>query len=333
MNKKILIGLLAVLVLLAVGVYYFLIQEEEQKIYKIGILVGIQALTPLADSFKAEMAQLGYIEGENVAYDMQVTNVEPEKEKGIINKFIADGVDLIFTFPTEVSMFAKELTWESKTPVVFSFANIEGTNLVDSVANPGGNVTGVRFPGPDLAVKRFEVMMELDPEIDTIWVPFQKDYPIVQSQLDVLRPAAQAAGITLVEFEGTDAASLQAELDRLSNLKDVGVDAILLMAEPFSIIEDSFMAMSKFAREQDIPMGGNYMSVQGYESLFGIIINLVTTGQQAAGLSDKILSGADPGTIPVPSSESYFQLNYREAEALGITVPAGLLGQADEIIQ
>jgi putative ABC transport system substrate-binding protein len=333
MNKKILIGLLAVVVLLTVGVYYFLIQKEEQKVYRIGILAGVQELTPLADNFRAKMAQLGYIEGENIVYDLQVTNVEPEREKEIINKFIKDKVDLIFTFPTEVSMFAKELTKESKIPVVFSFANVEGTDLIDSIANPGGNVTGARFPGPDLAVKRFEVMMELAPEIKTILVPFQKDYPIVQSQLDVLRPAAQEAGVALVEFPAKDAAELKVELDRISELDDIGIDAILSIAEPLSIIPDSFAAMVGFADDNNIPFGGNYMSIQGQESLFGIIINLMTTGEQAASLANKILSGSDPGTIPVVSSESYFQLSYKKAEELGIVIPAGLLGQADEIIQ
>jgi putative ABC transport system substrate-binding protein len=221
----------------------------------------------------------------------------------------------------------------SGIPVLFCFANIEGTGLVESIANPGDNITGVRYPGPDLAVKRLEVMRELVPDLKVLWVPYQKDYPIVQSQLDVLRPAAQEAGVELIEFPGVDVTDLQAELDRLSNLEIKDIDAILSLAEPFAIVPEPFGAIAKFATEQKIPMGGNYMVIGGYESVFGITVNLETTGQQAASQANKILSGTPAGTIPVLSSESYFQLSYKAAENIGLEVPTGLLSQADEIIR
>lgn len=335
MRNKIIIAMAVVVLILATGVYYFTASEQTQKTYRVGVLAGVQVITPIFDSFKTEMAEYGYVEGENITYDLQVTNVEVEREKQILQKFVDDKVDLIMTFPTEVSMFAKEIAENSGIPVLFCFANIEGTGLVESIANPGDNITGVRYPGPDLAVKRLEVMKELVPDLEVLWVPYQKDYPIVQSQLDVLRPAAEEAGIEMIEFAGTDITDLQAELDRLSSLKasDLNIDAILSLAEPFAIVPEPFGAIAKFATEEKIPMGGNYMSVGGYESVFGITVNLETTGQQAASQANKILSGVQAGTIPVLSSESYFQLSYRAVQDMGLEVPAGLLSQADEIIR
>ncbi|MFA5355443.1 MAG: ABC transporter substrate-binding protein [Candidatus Paceibacterota bacterium] len=333
MTKKIIILIAVVVVILAAGAYCFLAQEESEKTYRIGILAGVEVITPIADSFKAEMAELGYIEGENIAYDIQVTNIEPDKEKEILQGFVDSGVDLIFTFPTEVSMFAKEIAENTGIPVLFAFANIEDTGLVDNITNPGGNITGVRYPGPDLIVKRLEIMEDLIPGIKAIWVPYQKDYPIVPSQLEVLRPAALEAGITLIEFPGSGGEDLQAELDRLSELENIGIDAILSLADPYAIVPEFFMPIAKFATENSILMGGNYMSVGGYESIFGVTVNLETTGQQAAAQANKILSGVPAGTIPVVSSENYFVFSYRGAEALGIDIPVGLLSQADEIIR
>ncbi len=305
---------------------------KKQKVYRVGILCGLDYIATIPDSFKAKMTELGYIEGENIVYDVHRTNFEPVKEKQILRQFVEDKVDLIFTFPTEVSMEAKVVTDGTNIPVLFCFANIEGTNLVKSVPKPGGHVTGVRYPGPDLAIKRFETMRELAPQAKRIWVPFQRGYPIVASQLEVLHTAATTEGVILIEFPADDAAELQTELDARNKLDDIGMDAILFIAEPLAVTADAFKVMAKFATEQKLPIGGALMTVGDYGSIFGINVNVPKTGQQAAVLADKILKGTPAGTIPVVSSESYLEINYKVAQELGVKVPEGMLGRADKII-
>ena len=75
------------------------------------------------------------------------------------------------------------------------------------------------------------------------------------------------------------------------------------------------------------------MEVGGCGSIFGINVDILKTAQQAAEVADKILKGTPAGTIPVVSSESFLQINYKAAEELGVTVPAGMLSRADEIIR
>ena len=80
--------------------------------------------------------------------------------------------------------------------MVFANTFIEGNDLVESVRAPAGNVTGVRYPGIDVAVKRLEILHEMAPQAKRIWLPYQKDYPTVSDELKVLQPAAASLGVT-----------------------------------------------------------------------------------------------------------------------------------------
>jgi putative ABC transport system substrate-binding protein len=321
---------------LLVGICLFLssCSEKKPKVYRVGILCGLDYIATIPDSFKSKMTELGYIEGKNIIYDIQRTNFEPDREEQILKKFVKDKVDLIFTFPTEVSMAAKAAAQGTNIPVLFCFANIEDTGLVQSVRQPSGNITGVRYPGPDLAIKRFEIMRELAPSAKRMWIPYQRGYPIVASQMEVLRPAAAAVGVTLEEAPADNAAELQTILDaRAKKSANIGMDAILFLAEPLAVTSDAFAVMGKFAAEHRLPIGGALMLVEGYGSVFGVNVDIVTTGKQAAVLADKILRGTPAGTIPVVSAESFFEINYKASQELGLSVSEGLLSRADKIIR
>jgi putative ABC transport system substrate-binding protein len=318
---------------LVIGVLLSACGAEEPKVYRVGVLSGLSFAVDAVDGFKAGMAELGYVEGEDIIYDVQSTDFDMEAYRSILQKFVEDEVDLIFVFPTEASQEAKAATQGTDIPVIFSVANIENTGLVNSVREPGGNITGVRYPGPDIALKRFEIIRELAPQATRMLVPYQRGYPIVESQLEVLYPAAEAVGITLIEAPVDNAAELEGYLQARAASADIGMDAILIIPEPLGVTPDPFLVMARFAAEHQIPIGGALMEMEGYSSLFDVGIDHFKTGEQAAPLADKILKGTPAGTIPVVSSESYLKLNYRLAQELGLTVPEGLLAQAVEVIR
>jgi putative ABC transport system substrate-binding protein len=307
--------------------------QAAPKIYRVGVLSGLNYIADVTDGFKAKMTELGYVEGQDIVYDVQKTDFDVAAYKSILQKFVADKVDLIFVFPTEASLEAKLATQGTNIPVVFDFAFLEGVDLVKSVREPGGNMTGVRYPGPDIALKRFEIMRQLAPQAKRILIPYQKGYPVVASQLEVLYPAAEAAGITLIEAPAANATELEAELQAHTKSEDIGLDAILFLAEPLAVTPDAFAVMGKFAYEHKIPIGGALISVEGYSSIFGVNVDPVNSGKQAALLADKIFKGTPAGTIPVVSAENFLQINYKAAQELGVTVPEGLLSQAAEIIR
>jgi putative tryptophan/tyrosine transport system substrate-binding protein len=304
------------------------------KVYRIGVLSGLDYFYTTTDGFKEKMTELGYIEGKNIVYDVQRSNINMVDYERILKKFVADKVDLIFVFPTEASQQAKAVTAGTNIPVVFANVFIEGTGLVKSVTEPGGNMTGVRWPGPDIALQRFEIMRELLPNAKRLWVPYFKDYPIVESQLEPLRQACGSAGIMLTEIPVTSAAELAAALPKQVKINHGPPDAILHIAEPISIMPDAELVECAFADKYKIPIGGPYFSIgEGCESVFGLLPQYVPQGRQAAVLADKIFKGASVGTLPVVSAEYFFQFNYRRAQKLGLKVNEGLLSRADEIIR
>ncbi|MBN2424844.1 MAG: ABC transporter substrate-binding protein [Calditrichaceae bacterium] len=307
--------------------------DKQNKQFKVGILCGLDYTAEVSSGFKTKMTALGYKEKEDISYDFYSTNFNPQQEQQIIKNFIRDKVDMILTFPTEVSMTAKNMTRETDIPVIFAVANIEETNLIDNVTKPGKNITGIRFPGPDLAIKRFEVMRELAPKARRYWLPYQRGYPIIDSQLKVIYPVAQSAGITIVEFPADDAKGIRAELERIKQTGSIGFDAIFFIPEPLSCIDEAFLVMAEFAYEHKLPIGGALIQVGDYGSLYGINVDLQKTGEQAAILADKIFRGTPAGSIPVVSSESYLEINYKAAQDLGVTIPEGLISRADRIIR
>ena len=320
------ISWLAILMLVVIsGLVLGSCGAEESKVYRVGILSGIEYFANTADGFKAKMTELGYVENENIIYDTQNAKPDPAEYKRILQKFVADKVDLIFVFPTEAALEAKAITQGTDIPVLFANAFIEGVDLVESVRQTGGNITGVRYPGPGLAVKSLEILLEMAPQTKRVWVPYLQDYPSVPSLLEAMRPAAASLGVTLVEAPATSKADIEADLKARTQSADLGIDAVLYIYEPLSTWPDVNAVVTEFATKHQMPVGNDV--------LFRLVVDNVQVGRLAAPQAEKILKGTSADTIPVFSPEPFLLLNYKAAQELGLTVSEGLLSQANEIIR
>jgi putative tryptophan/tyrosine transport system substrate-binding protein len=334
--KKVLLLLLFIAVIGCICWFVFSQNRGKQqsgKVYHVGILSGLNLFSSIADSFKEEMTTLGYVEGTNIVYDLQKTNFEPEKEKAILEKFVSDKVDLIFGFNTEVAFEAKVAVQGTDIPIVFANAFTEGNDLIASIRAPGGNITGVRYPNTDVAVKRLEVLHEIVPGAKRFWLPYQKGYPSVPAELDVVRPAAKRLGVTLIEFPAENVTALEAELAKRAASADIGFDAVLFIPESLSTTKGAFEVIAKYTRNRKIPVGGSSVALDDtYSPVFAVTIDNKEIGKLAARTADKILRGIKAGTIPVASPEQYLRLYYKVAQELGLTFSSGLMGRANEIV-
>ena len=303
-------------------------EKKEDKIYRVGILPANDFFYPTIDAFKKKMTELGYIEGKNIIYDVQRTHFKSKVEKAVLDKWIAEKIDLMVVTPTEVAISAKKATKDTGIPVLFANVYIEGFDLVNDVTHPGGNLTGVRYFHPDIAVKGLETLLEIAPEAKRIWLPYMDGYPSVPSQLEKVQKAAAAFGVKIIEFPAKNIEDIESELDRKSENDDPGMDAVMHVTDPVGTWSRVNEAIGKFVIKHRLP----YYGMQE-KCVVTLTINQSEVGRLAAPMADKILRGISPGSIPVVSVDPLLTVNYKMAQELGIKIPESMLARAEKIIR
>ena len=332
MNTKIVLLIVAFVgVVAGVALYSYSSSQKvvEAKTYHVGILLGLQYFARSVDGFKDELTSLGYVEGKNIVYDVQ-TPPSIVGNEAILQKFVDDKVDLIVALPTEPSIEAKKVAKDTGVPVIGINGVFEGTGFADSFQLPGGNVTGVRYPAPEVSARRFDVLHELVPTAKKMFVPYLKDYPSVPTGLNAILPLAQVAGVTIVSKGFKTPDELQAYLDSAA-LDDI--DAILTIPEPIAGTPASIGALLAYGKQHSIPVGGIDMTPGADGALFEVAHDPYQAGKLAAPMADKIFKGVPAGTIPVSTPEPKFTINYSVAQRLGIEISENYLAKADEIIR
>ena len=307
--------------------------KKPQKVYRVGIVSGAEAFVDIADGFKAEMTELGYVEGKNVVYDFHKLNADQEGVKQAVSKLVDDKVDLIFAFPTDPALEAKAGTKGTEIPVVFALAGIEGNDLVESIMKPGGNITGVRFPGPEITAKRLEVLHELAPDVKRVYLIYDPNYPNKSVALDSLYKTAPQLAMTLVEDTVGNAQEVRDTLQKRTRMDDIGVDAIFIMPEILTQSPECFEMIIRFADEHNIPVAGGMPYTVKNGALFNMAPDNVQMGISAAFLADRIFKGTPAGELMVVTPSPSMWLNYNVAQKMGLKVPEGLLSSADTIIR
>jgi putative ABC transport system substrate-binding protein len=303
------------------------------KVYHVGVLYNTGSFVEISYGFKDKMTELGYVEGQNIHYDVQDGKDDPQKMQQIARQFVADRVDLILTLSTPTSLFAKEASQGTDVPVLFAYASIEDTNLVDSVQAPGGNITGVRYPGPEQISKRLEILLEIVPRVKNVWIGYDTNSPNTATALNAVRRSASFYGVKLLELPAVAINELEADLTARAESGDPGIDGIILMPDGFNHSPVGLPVLCNFAKRLHIPLGGSFFYTVEAGALFGNANSLTAVGEMAAPLADKIFKGIPAGTIPVVTPEHELWINYAIAQELGLSVPEGLLKLADGIIR
>ena len=308
-------------------------QKSDQKSYKIAIVSGIETFEQIIQGFTDGMADHGYIESENVFYNFLRVNPKKPEDEVKIRQIIADSVDLILTFPTETTLWVKKLTRETNIPIVFVMAGIEGNDLVETIPHPGGNITGVRYPGPDISVMRLELLRELAPSVKRVWIACDSNYPPNKVAIEMLHRSVAQTDIQLEEVQINGIADIQADLDKRRAAKDVGFDAILMMPDHYSLSLVGWSMITAFAEEFKIPIIGNGNGYYREKTVLGFTPDLSEMGKQAVLLADKILHGSPAGALMVVTPISRLKITYKLVQQYGLKVSEGLISRADEIIR
>ena len=329
--------IIVALIVVAVGVWFYYAGNAKPvaKVYHIDIVNGIAwAFAGIAPAFQAEMTTLGYSTSSNIVYQEQDFFGDETSTDQAIDTYVAQKPDLLLVFPTEAALHAKAATQGTNIPVVF-VGDVEGSNLINSIALPGANIDGVRTGSPEVSAERLALLSELDPKAKNFYIPYQIGYPISSGTLTFVNQEAAKLHVNTIEVGVSNTAELSADLVKREAAPTLGIDAIMVL--PNALLDDPnfWPTLIAFANKHKLPVAGIQPDEAippntGVLSLFPLNPEL---GQSAAVIADKILKGAQPGTIPIETGVSTLIVNYKTSQALGFTPDAGLLSKADQVIR
>jgi putative tryptophan/tyrosine transport system substrate-binding protein len=205
-----------------------------------------------------------------------------------------------------------------------------GTGLVDSLARPGGNITGMSMMVPELAAKRLGLLKEAVPGISRVLVLSYLADPIAPLQVTALKEAARLLDVTVLIQDIRTGDDLAAAFD--TGVRE-HVEGLLTTAE--SIFAVHRVRVSELAARHKLPAIYPYsIQVTDGGGLMAYGINIPDLHRGAARYVDRILKGAKPSDLPVQQpTKPRFVINLKTAKTLGLTIPSGVLAIADEVIE
>lgn len=296
-------------------------KKDEKKPYTVGFLNGSSATVGILSILQSAMTNLGYVEGETIAYVVETPDV-PENIDQSAQALVDAKVDLIFAFGRVEAVAAQALT--SDIPIVFGPTyDPVGTGMVESIAHPGGNMTGVMIP--DTSQRRLQLLLEAAPGTENVLVPYNPADPISTNMLAQLQEIAPDLGAVIIPYELTDLDAANALFD---NLPDE-VDAIFLGSDRLT-----FSAMTGWMEQslvQKIPTSFGVGDMSLPLIFMGLGLDSLRGFAQPARLIDQIFKGTNPGDLPVETAEVSFAINLAVAELMGIEVPDDVLAKANVI--
>jgi putative tryptophan/tyrosine transport system substrate-binding protein len=290
----------------------------------------LEKRSPRFDAFFETLRDLGYVNGQSIIIDYLSAEDRGERFPALVAECLRRKADVIVPSTTPAAQIAKNAT-RTIPIVMIALGDPVGTGLVDSLAHPGGNVTGMSQMVPELAAKRLELLKDAVPGISRVLVLTYLVDPIAPLQVKTMKEAAQSLGVTLLVHDIQTADDIPAAFD--AAIKE-GADGLIVTAE--SIFVTYRARVSELAAQHRLPAMYPYV-IQLDAGAGGLIAYDVVSPdlhRRAAGYVDRILKGAKPSDLPV-QQPSKFQLviNLKTAKALGLTIPPGVLARADEVIE
>jgi putative tryptophan/tyrosine transport system substrate-binding protein len=306
--------------------------QQVGKVPRIGYLSpGSASPGPLAyhDEFQRGLHDLGYVEGRNIVIEYRFADGKFDRLGVLAAELVQLNVDVIVSVVTQASLAAKNAT-RTIPIVIVSVGDPVGAGLVASLARPDANVTGNSAMTTEVIGKSLGLFKQTVPKVSPMAVLWNPDNVVYQGQiLRETEVAARTLGIPLQMF----GARSPDEFDRtFASIADARAASLLVLPDPvFSAYTARIANLANKSRlpamyglREDAAAGGLLAYGPKYADLY----------RRAASYVDKILKGAKPADLPVEQPTKFeFVINLKTARTLGLTIPAGILAIADEVIE
>src|SRR5262249_24328220 len=306
--------------------------QKATKVARIGLLsLDVSASPHVLEPFLQGLRDLGYVEGRNVVIEYRDAEGKPERLPALAVELVALKVDVIFASGTPHALAAKQAT--RTVPIVFLGATDPvADGLVASLAQPGGNVTGLSASAaPEIVGKRLELLTQAVPELSRVAVLWQPGGQGERTNKDLLTEAEVAARALRVRLQFVEVRG-PADIDRaFSDMTRAGAGALILLTSTMFISERTRLV--DLAAKHRLPDAYPWREGVDAGGLMSYGPNIGDLFRRAATHVDKILKGAKPADLPVEQPTKFeLVINLKAAKVLGLTIPQTLLQQADQVI-
>jgi putative ABC transport system substrate-binding protein len=283
---------------------------------------------PLKDKFLHGMRELGHADGRTFRLEVQYAHGDPARSVILIREAIASHPAVLVVGGLTMTRRASEAT-KTVPIVVASSSDLVDAGIVPSLANPGGNITGIADLVDEAAVKRLELLKELIPSLSRVALLNNPDFPAAAKIESRVRAAAGTLGITVLPLYAKDRASLALAVDSLAKLRS---GALLIGGDPlFNVNAQQIIERATALR---VPVAHYFPGTAEMGALFSHGADIRKNFERAAYYVHRILKGTNPGALPIEQPTRYeLVLNRKAAMAFAITVPWTVILRADRVIE
>jgi putative ABC transport system substrate-binding protein len=302
--------------------------QQAGKVYRIGYLSIGSGPSPRTEALRQGLRELGYIEGRNISIEYRFAQNNVDRLRGLATELVGLKVDLIVTGGPTATRAAQEAT--RILPVVMAWGGdpVEA-RFVATLAQPGGNITGLTSMATELGSKRLAFLKEAVPRMSRVAVLWNPTHSEASASFRETEVATRARGLHLEPIEVRSAGDLEGAFRRAVTRH---ADALTVLLDPVTLFHE--VQVAELAARSRIP-------AIFYEKRFATAGGLMAYGprdddlhRRAATYVDKILKGARPADLPVEQPTKFeLVINLKTAKALGLTIPQSLLLRADQVIE
>jgi len=310
--------------------------QKAEKVYRIGQLANTARMgrrgeyqqRPRPKAYRQALRELGYVEGQNIVFEWRFSERKRDRLPALADELVRLKVDVLFAHSLTAALPAKNAT--RTIPIVFlSSVDPVTAGLVDSLARPGGNLTGLTHIMPALAGKRLELLKETIPKLSRVAVLWHPGNPGSEQIWKEIQLAAPGLGLQLYSMEVTSDDQFEGAFQEATK-----AGSVALVVTTSSLIQDNRTRITGLAIKYRLPAIYSASRFMHFGGLMSYAVDRVEQYRRAATYVDKILKGARPRDLPVEGPTKFeLVINLKTAKALGITIPPSILYRADKVIK
>ena len=296
--------------------------------FRIGLISAVPPTPEMIGAFREGLRERGYIEGRDISFDVRWPKGTFDDDPMAVSNLIKEDFDVIVAWATPTVFAVRQRT--STTPIVMvSVGDPVGSGFIASLAQPGGNITGVSNVTNDLSAKVAELFFEFIPGMKRVGVVSNSYNPNVAIQLLETERALRKFN---AEARVVNARTPEEYHRAFADLSAYHAEGVIVLSDP-SAVENS-QRIAEIARATKMPTAFQRRESVLGGGLFSYGGSIVNQYRHAAVYVDRILKGAKPSELPVEQPTKFeLVINVKTAKALGLAVPATLLARADEVIE